>query len=280
MAAPNKVGQGASAYGTSGRSHSKALVRFEALNDLSTNTFTRRSVIQPPGPMAAPRHTGLFEPARRRWPRAYHHQRCVASLRRFAPGGHMSSPAMSLSIRACRRAALAPLMSKKLIRQEIYQLFKAADALVCTETRKNAVSPRDRAMLAPLAKAAHAARGCTSSLSADACSTATYRPSGTAISSKIERASLFRRPTRRIHHPVAGVPGAATHRAGSAQQGSDWRPPHPLRPTFGAEHRAKTGSDTQTAAALGHTGRRHVGWYMRRSRDEREAAIEKMFMRS
>lgn len=53
--------------------------------------------------------------------------------------------------------------------------------------------------------------------------------------------------------------------------------PHRLRHSFGADFRAKTGSDTETAAALGHTGLKYVGRYVRKSQDEREATLEAVF---
>ena len=53
--------------------------------------------------------------------------------------------------------------------------------------------------------------------------------------------------------------------------------PHRLRHTFGAEYRDKTGSETETAAALGHAGLQHIGRYVRRSVEEREAIAEQLF---
>jgi integrase len=53
--------------------------------------------------------------------------------------------------------------------------------------------------------------------------------------------------------------------------------PHRLRHTFGAAHRAKSGSDTETAAALGHTGLQYVGRYVRHSDAERQATLEEAF---
>ena len=53
--------------------------------------------------------------------------------------------------------------------------------------------------------------------------------------------------------------------------------PHQLRHTFGAKHREMWGSDTETAAALGHTGIQHVGRYTRKTDDERAAMVEGMF---
>ena len=53
--------------------------------------------------------------------------------------------------------------------------------------------------------------------------------------------------------------------------------PHQLRHTFGAKHREMWGSDTETAAALGHTGIQHVGRYTRKTDEERAAMVEGMF---
>ncbi len=44
---------------------------------------------------------------------------------------------------------------------------------------------------------------------------------------------------------------------------------HKLRHTFGAAYRAASGSDTETAAALGHTGLQYVGRYVRQTDAER-----------
>lgn len=53
--------------------------------------------------------------------------------------------------------------------------------------------------------------------------------------------------------------------------------PHRLRHTFAAEYRDKTGSDTETARALGHTSLQYVGRYARRSDGEREMTIDALF---
>ena len=44
--------------------------------------------------------------------------------------------------------------------------------------------------------------------------------------------------------------------------------------------RDRTGSDTETAAALGHSGLAYVGRYARRSNEEREATLEQLLARS
>ena len=56
--------------------------------------------------------------------------------------------------------------------------------------------------------------------------------------------------------------------------------PHRLRHTFGAEYRAKTGSDTETASALGHASLKYVGRYVRKTDLEREASLESTFSSS
>jgi integrase/recombinase XerC len=50
--------------------------------------------------------------------------------------------------------------------------------------------------------------------------------------------------------------------------------PHRLRHTFGARHREASGSDTETAQALGHQSLKYVGRYVRKTDTEREALIE------
>ncbi len=49
--------------------------------------------------------------------------------------------------------------------------------------------------------------------------------------------------------------------------------PHRLRHTFGARYREASGSDTETAAALGHAGLGYVGRYVRQSENERMAVL-------
>ena len=56
--------------------------------------------------------------------------------------------------------------------------------------------------------------------------------------------------------------------------------PHRLRHTFGSEYRLKTGSDTETASALGHASLKYVGRYVRKTDAEREQALETIFSSS
>ena len=50
--------------------------------------------------------------------------------------------------------------------------------------------------------------------------------------------------------------------------------PHRLRHTFGFEVRKRTGSDTETAALLGHAGLKYVGRYVRQTDEERKAILD------
>lgn len=52
--------------------------------------------------------------------------------------------------------------------------------------------------------------------------------------------------------------------------------PHRLRHTFGTEYRERSGSDTETATALGHTSLDYVGRYVRRTRQERERIFDEI----
>ena len=53
--------------------------------------------------------------------------------------------------------------------------------------------------------------------------------------------------------------------------------PHRLRHTFGAEYRDRSGSDTETASALGHASLKYVGRYVRKTEREREDTLESIF---
>ncbi len=50
--------------------------------------------------------------------------------------------------------------------------------------------------------------------------------------------------------------------------------PHQLRHTFGYKVRKLTGSDTETAAFLGHSSLKYVGRYARSTKKEREKILD------
>ena len=78
----------------------------------------------------------------------------------------------------------------------------------------------------------------------------------------------------RAPHPSTGScdPAAALKHRNEEQ--AIYVTPHRVRHNFGAEHRARSGSDTETAAALGHTGLARVARHVRRTRDERRSIID------
>lgn len=55
---------------------------------------------------------------------------------------------------------------------------------------------------------------------------------------------------------------------------------HQLRHTFGAAYRAASGSDTETAAALGHAGLQYVGRYVRQTDAERLGMLKRSGLRA
>ena len=56
--------------------------------------------------------------------------------------------------------------------------------------------------------------------------------------------------------------------------------PHRLRHTFGSLYREASGSDTETAAALGHSTMRYVGRYVRKTKQERRDVLGRAFGRA
>ena len=198
---------------------------------------------------------------------------------------------------------------KKLTRQEIHQLFKAADALVRTEERQNATPRRNRAILAVLyytglrvselvalkreqyqgnylvnvarkgksrSKGPYLVAECRKLLDRYL-ETERHRddPEGVALPLFLPTHKGHFMTRQLVYHVLRHI----AQEASKHQKAVIEIHPHRLRHTFGSEYRDKTGSDTETAAALGHTGLQYVGRYVRRSRDERETALEEMFSR-
>ena len=80
-----------------------------------------------------------------------------------------------------------------------------------------------------------------------------------------------------VRQTVGAVLKAIAYEASKNLKEPIYLHPHRLRHTFGALHRAHSGSDTETAAALGHAGLGHVRRYIRKSQSEREEAMESVF---
>lgn len=236
--------------------------------------------------------------------------RAFATLRHFArwsndqPGGIFTD--VGLPTRGVKELTVDEPDCKKLERRDMHRLFKAADNLVLTETRKNQRPRRNRAILALLyytglrvSELVYLRRD-----QYDGRYLLNVKRKGRARSKGLYVSADCRvlvddylhqeRPRDASDDPQAGaliVPngsnGSISRRSvglaldhiadeASKHQGAtriDLHP-HRLRHTFGAEYREKTGSDTETATALGHTGLGYVGRYVRKTQDEREQVLD------
>ena len=236
--------------------------------------------------------------------------RAFASIRRFArwaqeqPGGifgRHGSPT-----RGVKELATDEPSCKKLGSQDVHRLLRAADRLVAAEHRKNARPRRNRAILALLlytglrvseltalqstqwrerhlynvvrkgrarTKAIYMVKNCLDALAGYV---ETERriddPTGTA-----EALFLGPQSAPMARQTVGAVLKAIAYEASKNLKQAIELHPHKLRHTFGALHRAHSGSDTETAAALGHAGLGHVRRYIRKSEAERQGALEEMF---
>jgi site-specific recombinase XerD len=240
--------------------------------------------------------------------------RVFATLRRFAKWAHEQPGHVfergGLPTRGIKTLAVDEPDCKKLPRQDIHQLFKAADALERSEVRKNARPRRNRAILAVLyytglrvselvalkrdqyqesylvnvarkgksrSKGLYLVAECRKHLDVYL---AAERPLDDVDGDAVPLFLPARRAGARQFMTRQLVAHLLTHIAQEANKHAKQNirvHPHQLRHTFGAEYRHKSGSDTETAAALGHTGLQYVGRYVRRSQDERESVLEEMF---
>ena len=238
--------------------------------------------------------------------------RVFASIRRFArwaqeqPGGvfgRHDSPT-----RGVKELATDEPSCKKLSAQDVHRLLRAADRLVAAEQRKNARPRRNRAILALLlytglrvseltalqasqwrekhitnvarkgrgrTKAIYLVKDCMEALS-------DYETTERRLDDPAQTADeLFLGPggAPMVRQTVGAVLKAIAYEASKNLKEPIYLHPHRLRHTFGALHRAHSGSDTETAAALGHAGLGHVRRYIRKSQSEREEALDNMFER-
>ena len=236
--------------------------------------------------------------------------RVFASVRRFArwaqeqPGGvfgRHGSPT-----RGVKELATDEPSCKKLSAQDVHRLLRAADRLVAAEKRKNARPRRNRAILALLlytglrvseltalqtsqwrekhltnvarkgrgrTKAIYLVKDCLEALS-------DYEKTERRLDDPAETAEqLFLGPggAPMVRQTMGALLKAIAYEASKNLKEPIYLHPHRLRHTFGALHRAHSGSDTETAAALGHAGLNHVRRYIRKSDTERQEALEKMF---
>lgn len=237
--------------------------------------------------------------------------RAFATLRHFArwandqPGGIFT--AVGLPTRGVKELTVDEPDCKKLERRDMHRLFKAADNLVLTETRKNQRPRRNRAILALLyytglrvselvqlrrdqydgryltnVKRKGRARSKGLYVSADCRGLlddylAQERPrdakdsNGDAGALIVPNGSNGPITRRSVGLALDHIADEASKHQGATRIDLH---PHRLRHTFGAEYREKTGSDTETATALGHTGLGYVGRYVRKTQDEREQVLD------
>jgi len=237
--------------------------------------------------------------------------RVFASLRRFARwcNEQADSPfRFGLPTRGIKERTMDEPDAKKLDKRTMHQLFKAADSLVVTELRKNARPRRNKAMLALLYY--------TGLRVSELCQLRLEQYDGkylqrlkrkgnkyqnvylnsscrAAVDDYLDgeerqrddpdedleplflstrRGRLNRSQVNRVVDHIAQE--VNKHRKGDEKIRVH---PHQLRHTFGAIYREKTGSDTETAAVLGHTGLKYVGRYVRKTQAEREQVLEEAF---
>jgi integrase/recombinase XerC len=235
--------------------------------------------------------------------------RAFATLRRFARWAHdqEDSPfAQGLPTRGIKELVVDLPQPKKLTGSEVHALFKAADALVDTETRKNARPRRNRAMLALLHHSGlRVSEMCALRLDqyqgkylhtikrkGNNRTDAMYLAADCrrAIDDYLENVRLKKDDPQSQHAPlflstrgglgvnrrrVATVLDHIAEEACKHREGQLDIHPHRLRHTFGWNIMQKTKSESATARALGHaTKGKYTGWYIGLTQDEQEALLD------
>jgi site-specific recombinase XerD len=233
--------------------------------------------------------------------------RCFATLRRFARWVQEQEDApfrFGLPTRGVREVVTEEGDAKKLDEADLRALLKAADRLVLTDAaRKNARPHRNRAVLQLLLAtglrvselvaleraqydgrylrgvgrkgrrvqdvfvAKEARDALDDYLAHERALDAVGQGGALLLGSGGE--ALDRRQVHRLLNKLAA--DASKYREQPLRVH-----PHQLRHSFGWRVRQKTGSDTETAALLGHTGLKYVGRYARNSQAEREAVLESL----
>lgn len=229
--------------------------------------------------------------------------RYLATLRRFARWVHDQdkSPFVGgVPTNGIKELITDEPTAKKLDTREVNRLFKAADRLVLTEMRKNARPRRDRAALGLLYYAGlRVSELCALKVEQyDGVHLIDFRRKGKARTKQLylnKQCRAYLDDYLENERPLDDPQGArdwlvlAFGASGRISRHTIWRAlvrlansatgdfkvhPHRLRHTFGFEVRKRTGSDTETAALLGHSGLKYVGRYVRNTEAERQAVLE------
>ncbi len=231
--------------------------------------------------------------------------RAFRTIRHFArwvheqpetPFAHIGLPTAGI-----KELAIDEGEAKKLEKREVWQLFKAADNLVLTETRKNSRPKRNRAILAVLY---YTGLRVTELVNLrlkqwDGKRFKNVRRKGTVrtkllylptegrklledyltderLKDNAKGGWLFLPSTgtapmtrRQVHKVLVRLANEATK-----HQGAIHMHPHRLRHTFGFEVRERTKSDSETARLLGHQSDKYAGRYSRSTQAEREAILD------
>lgn len=235
--------------------------------------------------------------------------RALATLRRWARWAVETgeSPfAGSLPTKGVRQRRTDEPDAKKLSPKEVNRLFKAADKLVLTDKRKNARPRRNRAILAvayytglrvseicdltlPQYRDNHlkniirkgdrrtnqiyVSKKCREMLDHYI---ETEREKDAGAGGSRDRLFLPSNGGEKLGRNTIWLAFQKLSREASAHlvDGELKIHPHQLRHTFGYEMRQRTGSDTETAALLGHAGLKYVGRYVRRTDEERAELLD------
>jgi len=234
--------------------------------------------------------------------------RALATLRRWArwtvESGKSPFPG-HLPTKGIKARTMEEPSAKKLTTKEIHRLFKAADKLVLTENKKNSRPRRNRALLAVayytglrvseinalkylqfeenhfkniIRKGGgrnnkiYVSKKCRELLN-DYIDTERARD----IEAK-PRANLFlpsRSGEKMSRNGIWLVIRKLSIEASAHLEGEEIMiNPHQLRHTFAYLVRKRTGSDTETAALLGHAGLKYVGRYTRATDEERAKVLD------
>ena len=234
--------------------------------------------------------------------------RHLATLRRWARWCIENGPSPfhgPIPTKGIKERATQEPDSKRLTNKEINRIFKAAERLVVTDNRKNSRPRRNAAILAVAYYTGLRASEIASLNLAqydephfkNVIRKGRARTSRVYVPKKCRAYILDYFENERAGDAAAGetLERLFLPSGGGSQLGrlTVWRVfkrlskeasahlvgelkihPHQMRHTFGYEVRQRTGSDTETAALLGHAGLKYVGRYVRATDEERAVVLD------